>query len=204
VAGRYRDAAEIANTVVGRNGDAFIRLKDVAAVTDAHEEPQEWAWSGSSPAIALIIQKQSGANTVRVIEAIKERLKTLKEEVPADIELHMVLDNSDHIYAMINNLVEAAVVAAILVIVVCILFLRRFRSSLIVTLAIPFSLIGAFIGLFAMGYTINVISLMSLSIAVGLVVDDAIVVLENIIRHVEKESLRKRPRLRPHQKWAWP
>jgi len=186
VAGRYRDAAEIANTVVGRNGDAFIRLKDVAAVTDAHEEPQEWAWSGSSPAIALIIQKQSGANTVRVIEAIKERLKTLKEEVPADIELHTVLDNSDHIYAMINNLVEAAVVAAILVIVVCILFLRRFRSSLIVTLAIPFSLIGAFIGLFAMGYTINVISLMSLSIAVGLVVDDAIVVLENIIRHVEK------------------
>lgn len=186
VAGRYRDAAEIANTVVGRNGDAFIRLKDVAAVTDAHEEPQEWAWSGSSPAVALIIQKQSGANAVRVIEAIKERLKTLKEEVPADIELHTVLDNSDHIYAMINNLVEAAVVAGILVIVVCILFLRRFRSSLIVTLAIPFSLIGAFIGLFAMGYTINVISLMSLSIAVGLVVDDAIVVLENIIRHVEK------------------
>jgi HAE1 family hydrophobic/amphiphilic exporter-1 len=186
VAGRYRDAAEIANTVVGRNGDAFIRLKDVAAVTDTHEEPQEWAWSGSSPAVALIIQKQSGANTVRVIEAIKERLKTLKKEVPADIEIHTVLDNSDHIYAMINNLVEAAVVAAILVIVVCILFLRRFRSSLIVTLAIPFSLIGAFIGLFAMGYTINVISLMSLSIAVGLVVDDAIVVLENIIRHVEK------------------
>jgi len=186
VAGRYRDAAEIANTVVGRNGDAFIRLKDVAAVTDAHEEPQEWAWSGSSPAVALIIQKQSGANTVRVIETIKERLKTLKEEVPADIELHTVLDNSDHIYAMINNLVEAAVVAGILVIVVCILFLRRFRTSLIVTLAIPFSLIGAFIGLFAMGYTINVISLMSLSIAVGLVVDDAIVVLENIIRHVEK------------------
>jgi len=179
VAGRYRDAAEIANTVVGRNGDAFIRLKDVAAVTDTHEEPQ-------SPAVALIIQKQSGANTVRVIEAIKERLKTLKKEVPADIEIHTVLDNSDHIYAMINNLVEAAVVAAILVIVVCILFLRRFRSSLIVTLAIPFSLIGAFIGLFAMGYTINVISLMSLSIAVGLVVDDAIVVLENIIRHVEK------------------
>ncbi len=82
-----------------------------------------------------------------VIEAIKERLKTLKEEVPADIELHTVLDNSGHIYAMINNLVEAAVVAGILVIVVCILSLRRFRSSLIVTLAIPFSLIGAFIAL---------------------------------------------------------
>jgi HAE1 family hydrophobic/amphiphilic exporter-1 len=186
VAGRYRDAAEIANTVIGRNGDAFIRLRDIAEVADAHEEPQEWAWSGKLPAIALVIQKQSGANTVRVIEAIKERLKTLKDEVPADIEIHQVLDNSDHIYAMINNLAEAAVVAGILVVVICILFLRRFRTSLVVTLAIPFSLIGAFIGLFAMGYTINVVSLMSLSIAVGLVVDDAIVVLENIIRHVDK------------------
>ncbi|MBU2026493.1 MAG: efflux RND transporter permease subunit, partial [Proteobacteria bacterium] len=170
----------------GRNGDAFIRLRDVAEVTDAHEEPQEWAWSGKLPAMTLIIQKQSGANTVRVIEAIKERLKTLKEEVPADIEIHQVLDNSDQIYAIINSLVEAAVVAAILVIVVCILFLRRFRTSLIVTLAIPLSLIAAFIGLFAKGYTINVVSLMSLSMAVGLVVDDAIVVLENIIRHVDQ------------------
>jgi len=186
VAGRYRDAAEIANTVIGRNGDAFIRLRDIAEVADAHEEPEEWAWSGKLPAMTLIIQKQSGTNTVRVIETIKERLKTLKNEVPADIELHTILDNSDHIYAMINNLAETAVVAAILVIVVCLLFLRRFRTSLVVTLAIPFSLVAAFIGLFARGYTINVISLMSLSIAVGLVVDDAIVVLENIIRHVEK------------------
>ncbi len=186
VAGRYRDAAEIANTVIGRNGDAFIRLRDIAEVADAHEEPEEWAWSGKLPAMILIIQKQSGTNTVRVIEAIKERLKTLKNEVPADIELHTILDNSDHIYAMINNLAETAVVAAILVIVVCLLFLRRFRTSLVVTLAIPFSLVAAFIGLFAREYTINVVSLMSLSIAVGLVVDDAIVVLENIIRHVEK------------------
>ncbi|EMS77437.1 efflux RND transporter permease subunit [Desulfotignum phosphitoxidans] len=185
VAGRYRDAAEIANTVIGSDGDALVRLRDVATVTDAFEEPQEWARSGKLPAIALLIQKQSGANTVTVIKTIKERLKTLKTEVPADIEIHKIIDNSDHIYSMIYNLTEAAVVGGLLVIVVCFLFLRRFRTSLVVTMAIPFSIILAFIGLFAMGYTINVISLMSLAIAVGMVVDDAIVVLENIVRHVD-------------------
>jgi len=185
VAGRYRDAAEIANTVIGSNGDALVRLRDVATVTDAFEEPQEWARSGKLPAVALIIQKQSGANTVNVIEGIKERLKALKAEVPADIEIHVILDNSDHIYAMINSLAEAAVVGGLLVIVVCFLFLRRFRTSLVVSMAIPFSIIIAFIGLFVMDYTINVISLMSLAIAVGMVVDDAIVVLENIVRHVD-------------------
>ncbi len=185
VAGRYRDAAEIANTVIGSNGDALVRLRDVATVTDAFEEPQEWARSGKLPAIALIIQKQSGTNTVNVIEAIKDRLKTLKTEVPADIEIHGILDNSDHIYAMINSLTEAAVVGGLLVIVVCFLFLRRFRTSLVVSMAIPFSIIIAFIGLFVMNYTINVISLMSLAIAVGMVVDDSIVVLENIVRHVD-------------------
>ncbi|QCQ22076.1 efflux RND transporter permease subunit [Desulfoglaeba alkanexedens] len=185
VAGRYRDAAEIANTVIGSDGDALVRLRDVATVTDAFEEPEEWARSGKLPAIALLIQKQSGANTVTVIETIKERLKTLKEEVPADIEIHTILDNSDHIYAMINSLAEAAIVGGLLVIVVCFLFLRRFRTSLVVMLAIPFSIVAAFIALFAMGYTINVISLMSLAIAAGMVVDNAIVVLENIVRHVD-------------------
>ncbi len=192
VAGRYRNAAEIANTVIGSDGDALVRLRDVAMVTDAFEEPQEWARSGKLPAIALLIQKQSGANTVMVIKTIKERLKTLKTEVPADIELHTIIDNSDHIHAMIYNLTEAAVVGGLLVIVVCFLFLRRFRTSLVVTMAIPFSVIVAFIGLFTMGYTINVISLMSLAIAVGMVVDDAIVVLENIVRHVDDG---KSPRL---------
>lgn len=186
VAGRYQDAAEIANTVISSDGDALVRVRDIATVTDAFEEPQEWARSGKLPAIALLIQKQSGANTVTVIETIKERLKALKTEVPADIEIHTILDNSYHIYAMINNLAEAAIVGGLLVIVVCFLFLRRFRTSLVVTLAIPFSIVAAFIGLFVMGYTINVISLMSLAIAVGMVVDDAIVVLENIVRHVDE------------------
>ena len=186
VEGRFKSALEIGNIVIGKNGDAFVRLQDVAAVTDAFDEPQEWAWSGSLPAIAMIIQKQAGANTVNVINDVKKRLATLQSEVPADIELHTVLDNSDQIYSMLRNLGEVAAVGGILVIIICFLFLQRFRTSLVVALAIPFSIVVAFIGLFAMKYTINVISLMSLVIVVGMVVDDAIVVLENIVRHVDE------------------
>ena len=185
VAGRFRNAREIAGIVIGSHNDALVRLKDVADVSDAFEESQEWAWSGDLPAIAVIIQKQSGANTVNVINRIKKELKTLKNRLPADIEVHTIIDNSYHINNMIKNLAEAAIVGGILVVIVCFLFLRRFRSSLIVTMAIPLSIIASFIGLYFMGYTFNVISLMSLAIAMGMVVDDAIVVLENVVRHID-------------------
>ncbi|RZB34577.1 MAG: hypothetical protein SRB1_00345 [Desulfobacteraceae bacterium Eth-SRB1] len=185
VAGRFKNANEIAGIVIGSHNDALVRLRDVAEVSDAFDEPQEWAWSGELPAVALIIQKQSGANTVNVINHIKENLKTLKRRLPADIEVHTILDNSDHIYNMIKSLAGSAIVGGILVVIVCFLFLRRYRSSLIVTLAIPLSIVASFIGLYFMGYTFNVISLMSIAIAMGMVVDDAIVVLENVVRHID-------------------
>jgi HAE1 family hydrophobic/amphiphilic exporter-1 len=185
VAGRFRNVREIAGIVIGSHKDALVRLRDVADVSDAFEEPQEWAWSGDLPAIAVVIQKQSGANTVNVINHIKKELKTLKNSLPADIEVHTILDNSYHIKNMIKNLASAAIVGGILVVIVCFLFLRRFRSSLIVTMSIPLSIISSFIGLYFMGYTFNVISLMSLAIAMGMVVDDAIVVLENVVRHID-------------------
>jgi len=185
VAGRFKNASEIAGIVIGSHNDALVRLRDVAEVSDAFDEPQEWAWSGELPAVALIIQKQSGANTVNVINHIKENLKTLKRRLPADIEVHTILDNSDHIYNMIKSLAGSAIVGGILVVIVCFLFLRRYRSSLIVTLAIPLSIVASFVGLYFMGYTFNVISLMSIAIATGMVVDDAIVVLENVVRHID-------------------
>ena len=185
VAGRFKNASEIAGIVIGSHNDALVRLRDVAEVSDAFDEPQEWAWSGELPAVALIIQKQSGANTVNVINHIKESLKTLKRRLPADIEVHTILDNSDHIYNMIKSLAGSAIVGGILVVIVCFLFLRRYRSSLIVTLAIPLSIVASFVGLYFMGYTFNVISLMSIAIAMGMVVDDAIVVLENVVRHID-------------------
>ena len=185
VAGRFKNTSEIAGIVIGSHNDALVRLRDVAEVSDAFDEPQEWAWSGELPAVALIIQKQSGANTVNVINHIKENLKTLKRRLPADIEVHTILDNSDHIYNMIKSLAGSAIVGGILVVIVCFLFLRRYRSSLIVTLAIPLSIVASFVGLYFMGYTFNVISLMSIAIAMGMVVDDAIVVLENVVRHID-------------------
>ncbi len=186
VAGRFKNVWEIANIVIGKNNDAFVRLRDVANVSDAYEEPQEWAWSRGTPAVAMIIQKQSGANTVNVVNAIKDRLATLQTEVPADIEAHTILDTSYHIYKMIYTLAASALVGGVLVVIVCFLFLRRVRTSLLITLTIPCSIIAAFMGLFSMGYTINVVSLMSLAIATGMVVDNAIVVLENVVRHVDK------------------
>jgi len=188
VAGRFKNTAEIAGIVIGYKNGAFIRLRDVAEIKDAHEEMTQWGWGNGLPGMVMIIQKQSGANTVNVIEAVKKRLKILKSEVPTDIEIHTVLDTSDHIHAMIKNLTEAALLGGMLVIIICFAFLRRFRSSIVVTLAIPISIVSAFIGLYFMGYTLNVISLMSLAIAVGMVVDDAIVVLENVVRHVDEGS----------------
>ena len=186
VAGRFKNRDEIANMVIGQEGDALVRLRDVAEIKDSFEEPQAWAWSSGLPAVSLIIQKQSGANTVKVINSIKKEFEILQDQLPADIEVHTIIDNSDHIYSMMYNLTESAVVGVVLVVIICFLFLRRFRTSLLVTLAIPFSIIAAFIGLYFFGYTLNVISLMSLAIAVGMVVDDAIVVLENVVRHVDE------------------
>jgi HAE1 family hydrophobic/amphiphilic exporter-1 len=186
VAGRFRDAAEIRDLVVGTDGEALVRLRDIARVSDAHEEPTQWAWGGSTPGMVMLIEKQSGANTVNVIRAVKERLAELRAELPADIKIDVIMDTSRQIYAMIYSLAESAAVAGLLVIVVCFLFLLHFRTSLIVTLAIPLSLVVAFIAMFLVGYTINIISLMSLAIVVGMVVDDAIVVLENIVRHTER------------------
>ena len=185
VAGRFKDADEIAGIVIGKKGDSLIRLRDVADIRDAHEEPEEWAWSGGLPAMVMIIQKQSGANTVNVINRVKKRILELEGQLPADIKVNTIMDNANHIYVMIYNLTEAAVIGGILVIIVCFVFLRRFNTSLVITMAIPFSMLTAVSGLYFMGYTFNVISLMSLSIAVGMVVDDAIVVLENIVRHVD-------------------
>ncbi len=186
VTGRYQSPEQIAATVVGTSGDGLVRLRDVAEVADAHEEPTIWGWSGGVPGMVMVIQKQSGTNTVNVINAVKDRLRTIQPRLPADLRIDIVMDSSEDIYAMLHNVGEAAYVGGILVVVICFLFLRRFRTSLIVVLAIPFSIIVAFLGMFMAGYTLNVVSLMSLAIAVGMVVDDSIVVLENITRHVEE------------------
>ena len=162
-----------------------IYLRDVAKVEDGFEERKMKAWAGRKDAVIFIIQKQSGANTVAVCRAIRQELTELEEDLPADLTISIPEDNSELILKSIRRLTRTLLVSGILVVLVTIVFLRRALASLIVILTIPFSLIAAFIFLYVMDYTINIISLMSLSIVIGMVVDNAIVVLDNIIRHVE-------------------
>ena len=184
--GRYRSQEEIASIIVATKDGHLVHLRDVASVTDSFEEPRMYGWGNGKKAVVLVIQKQTGTNTVAVCKGIRQRLKELREHLPADVDYSIAMDQSEFILDSIQTLAKTLLFAGILVIIVAVIFLRRAKSSLIVGLVIPFSLIVAFIWMFIGGYTINVISLMSLSIAIGMVVDNGIVILENITRHVEE------------------
>jgi len=186
LAGRFKSPEEIGEVIVGAKEGRLIRLRDVAKVSDGFEEPLMYSSCNGKKAVTFILQKQTGANTVAVCRAVRERLKELEKNLPPDHEIVIGMDNSEFIMMAINSLSQTLLTAGVLVILVTLLFLRRVGASLIVVLTIPFSLIIAFIFLFLKGYTINVVSLMSLSVAIGMVVDNAIVVLENITRHVEE------------------
>ncbi len=183
---RFKDPREIKDILITQYRGRPIYLKDIAKVADDFEEMKMKGYGNGKNAIVLIVQKQSGANTVEVCRRIKQTLRKVKKFLPRDAEITIPMDSSEFIIMAIKNLAQTIVISGILVILVTLLFLRRFRASLIISLTIPFSLICAFIFLFLGGFTINVISLMSLAIAIGMVVDNAIVVLENITRHVEE------------------
>ncbi len=185
VSGRFKDVDEIQNIIVGVFRNKPVYLKDVADVSDSFEEPTMKAWGNGKKAIVLIIKKQSGANTVEVCQGIRKFFKKVKKDLPPDVEVAIPMDNSEFIINSIHNLAGTLIISLILVVFVTLLFLRKVLASVIVSLAIPFSLIVAFIFLYINGWTINVISLMSLAIAIGMVVDSAIVVLENITRHID-------------------
>ncbi|NJX17048.1 efflux RND transporter permease subunit, partial [Tamlana crocina] len=140
----------------------------------------------SGNAINISVQKQNNANTVNVAKAVLERIPELSANLPPDVKIETVIDTSDFILNSVNNLSEVLIYAIVFVVLVVFVFLRRWRATFIVALTIPFSLIGAFIYLSLTGSTLNLISLSSLSIALGMVVDDAIVVLENISTYVDR------------------
>src|SRR5690554_1961611 len=135
-----------------------------------------------------MIQKQTGANTVAIADAIKKQLPELQNSLPPDIEILTVIDTSDNIKTSINSLLETIILALIIVGIIVLFFLGRWRATVIIMVAIPISLIGSFIYLRLTGNTINIISLSALSICIGMVVDDAIAVLENITSHIERGS----------------
>lgn len=183
---RFKDVEELKKVIVGVSQGRVVRLGDVAEVSDAFKDPMMVAYGDGRPGVVMGIQKQVGANTVEVADRVKEKLKEIEKGLPPDVKLVVVFDSSEYIRWSLQNLKEALYVGLILVAVVTFGFLRRVWASAIVLLTIPFSLIGAFILMYLFGYTMNTITLSALAIASGMVVDDAIVILENITRHLER------------------
>ncbi len=186
VPARYRDVEEIRNTVVGYFNGRPVYLKDVAEVEDAYKEQTIHGWANGEKAIVLILQKQAGENTVKVAQGVKNKLEEIEKTLPTDVKINIAMDTSENILRSIKTLQHELLRCILLVVIVTILFLRRVRVAVIIALSIPFSLIAAFIFLYLFDCSLNVISLMSLAILVGMVVDDSIVVQENIVRHLER------------------
>ncbi len=165
-----------------------IYLRDIAEIKDTLEKQTLDERMNGKLGVRVMIQKQSGANTVRIVEKVKKMLPDIQKNLPSDITIHLLSDSSKNIKDSISTLTDTVMFAFLFVILVVLFFLGRWRATLIICLTIPISLIVAFIYLNLTGGTLNIISLSSLSIAIGMVVDDAIVVLENITTHIEKGS----------------
>jgi len=191
IQGEFPESDIIKNIVVTSYNGNSVYLKDVAVVRDTIRETKLDTRINGLKGMTLYVQKQSGANTVKITKEIEKTLQSLKKDLPADVKIEKLFDSATFIKDSIGNLTETLMYAGIFVILVVLFFLGRWRATLIIIITIPISLIVAFIYLFITGESINIISLTSLSIAIGMVVDDAIVVLENITKHVERGS---RPR----------
>lgn len=191
VQGEYKDPLEMANLVVGSYNGAVVHLSDIARIDDSTEERAQETFNNGHKGAMIIVQKQSGANSVDISNKIKAALPKIEKNLPSDIKLDYIVDTSDNIHNTINSLVETVLYALLFVGVVVFFFLGRWRATIIILLTIPISLIASFIYLYATGNSLNIISLSALSISIGMVVDDAIVVLENVTTHIERGSAPK-------------
>lgn len=188
VPGEFSSVRQIRNTVITKFQNQIIRLKDVANVKDTFKEKEEFADIKSGRCVVLMVQKQSGANTVEVVNKVRSKMENIRSGLPSDVKVNEVFSGDEIVVESLNNLSRTIFYAWIFVILVVFIFLREWRSSLIVFLAIPFSLIAAFIAIYLLNWTINIFSLIAIVIAIGMVVDNAIVVLENITSHIEDGS----------------
>ncbi|MEZ5307142.1 MAG: efflux RND transporter permease subunit [Pyrinomonadaceae bacterium] len=187
--GKIRKPKEFENVVVANRNDYEVKIKDIATVEDGAEELRSQAFLNGEPAVTMIVAKQSGENTVAVAHLLKERLDEISAELPKDVRIQIIGDNSVFIEASLHSIEEHLVVGSILATIVIFLFLWNWRSTLIAAIAIPTSIVSTFGLMYAMGYTLNNITMLSLTLMVGIVVDDAIVVLENIYRFIEEKGM---------------
>lgn len=182
----FKDPNELLDLVVGHNGANTIYLRDVARINDGLEERSQESFTGGLNSALIMIQKQSGYNSVNVVREVNANMEKIKTTLPPDIEFGVVFDTSDNIIRTINSLKETIMITFLVVMLIVYIFLGRWKGTLIVILSIPIALLASLMYLFATGNTLNIISMSALSIAIGMVVDDAIVVLENVTTHLER------------------
>ncbi len=163
-----------------------VHLRDVADIVESAENVKLGAWEDTKPAIILNVQRQPGANVIATVDAIKARLPDLQSSLPAAIQVHLLTDRTLGIRASVRDVEMELLVAIVLVVLVIFLFLHSARATIIASLAVPISLIGTFGAMYLLGYSLNNLTLMALTIATGFVVDDAIVMIENIARYIEE------------------
>jgi HAE1 family hydrophobic/amphiphilic exporter-1 len=183
--GQLFDAAAYRPLVVAYRNGSPVRLDQVGRVIDSVENNKAASWYKDTRAIVLAIQRQPGTNTIEVVDSIKKLLPVFRSQIPASVDLNVLYDRSASIRDSVADVKFTLLLALFLVIMVIFLFLRNFSATLIPSLALPFSLIGTFAAMYALGFSVDNISLLALTLSVGFVVDDAIVMLENIVRHME-------------------
>ena len=184
----FDDSRELFDIVISNQGGRTVMLSDVAEIKDTLEELTMDERINGRRGVRILVQKQTGANSVQIVEEVMAKLEDIIPTLPPDCKVETIYESSEYIKDAINSLAETIMFAFIFVILVVMFFLGRWRATFIICLTIPISLICAFIYLYATGSTLNIISLSALSIAIGMVVDDAIVVLENITTHIERGS----------------
>lgn len=182
----FEDPSEMYDLVIGYRNGAPILLREVATIQDSVQERIQETFNNGEQGGMIIVQKRSGANAVAISREVKAYIEELKGSLPADVNLFTIMDTSDNIISTVNSLRDTIITTFALVMLVVFLFLGRWRATIIVVLTIPISLLAAIIYILASGETLNIITLSSLSIAIGMVVDNAIVVLENITTHIDR------------------
>ncbi len=188
VQGEFRSSDQLRDIVVGSFEGRNVYLRDVATIDDSLEERAQQTYNDGRKGAMIIIQKQSGANSVEISNKVLEMLPSLQKRLPSDVKLGIIVDTSDNIRNTIASLVETVLYALLFVVIVVFFFLGRWRATMIIVITIPISLIASFIYLAITGNSLNIVSLSALSISIGMVVDDAIVVLENVTTHIERGS----------------
>ncbi len=188
--GQLMDAEAYRPVVVAYRNGSPVRLSEVANVYDGVENPRNAGWFNGIPTVYLAIQRQPGTNTVEVVDAIKALLPQLQSQLPAALSLGIRSDRSVSIRESVHDVKFTLVLTVILVVLVIFLFLRNLSATIIPSLALPFSIVGTFAVMWALDYSLDNLSLMALTLSVGFVVDDAIVMLENIVRHMEMGKTR--------------